>query len=81
MRKRVTKERYWEMLEILPPAVWLNGGFLVGEPWRHNDEGLPMYAAFTTRNGRYYEHSEPMTVRDFRKMLAAPPSALDECEV
>jgi hypothetical protein len=80
MRKRVTKERYWEMLEILPPAVWLNGGFLVGEPWRHNDEGLPMYAAFTTRNGRYYEHSEPMTVSDFCKMLKAPP-ALDECEV
>ena len=28
-----TEERYWEMLEVLPPAHMMRGGFAVGEPY------------------------------------------------
>ena len=28
-------EQYHEMLEILPPAAWIGGYFLVGEPYDH----------------------------------------------
>ena len=31
-----TEEKYWEMLEVLPPAVMMSGSFLVGEPVEHS---------------------------------------------
>ncbi len=57
----VTRDRYWEMLEVLPPAAYLpvaetgyfptiTAGFLVGEPWDHHaTTGAPRYAAFIKR--------------------------------
>ena len=30
--KEVPEKRYDEMLNILPPRIWLGYGFLVGEP-------------------------------------------------
>ena len=30
-----SEERYDEMLGVLPPALWLSKGFLVGEPFDH----------------------------------------------
>lgn len=33
---RVTRDRYWEMLEVLPPAVMGGGAFMVGEPMSHD---------------------------------------------
>jgi len=35
MIKECTEERYNEMLGVLPPALWLAKGFLVGEPHDH----------------------------------------------
>jgi hypothetical protein len=42
-----TKARYWEMLEVLPPAVQRSGGFLVGEPMDH-DAGFDAREKLTT---------------------------------
>jgi hypothetical protein len=33
--KEVDEARYDEMLGVLPPALWLAKGFLVGEPYDH----------------------------------------------
>jgi hypothetical protein len=32
--KPATKARYWDMLEVLPPAVMGGGAFMVGEPMK-----------------------------------------------
>ena len=57
----VSRERYWEMMEVLPPAAYLpvaetgyfpniTQGFLVGEPWDHcAATGAPRFAAFIKR--------------------------------
>lgn len=70
--KRVSEARYWEMLEILPPAVMTGRGFLVGEPWRHDENDRPMFAAFLQlgygESVTYYESNEPMTVAAFRAL-------------
>lgn len=34
---RCTYERWWEMLEVLPPLAWVSKGFLVSEPWSHRE--------------------------------------------
>jgi hypothetical protein len=66
-----TKERYWEMLECLPPTAHCSGGFLVGEPWDHHaTSGQPRYAAFSEIGGKYYASSRPMTRGEFRKLFA-----------
>jgi hypothetical protein len=70
--KRVSEQRYVEMLEVLPPAVFFHDGFLVGEPWDHNAQGFPRYQAFVKHNGRHYEYIEPMTVREFCELLEHP---------
>ncbi len=62
---------YTNMLEVLPPALWIGGGFLVGEPWDHSYEtGAPRFAAYLHRNGRYYTASRPLTCAEFRKAIA-----------
>lgn len=33
--RRVTEEHYYNMLEVLPPAMMHDGAFLVGEPVNH----------------------------------------------
>jgi hypothetical protein len=68
--KECTEERYDHMLGILPPALWLGKGFLVGEPSTHRKckvTGMvrPTYAAFFTSFGRYFE-GDDMTVDEFK---------------
>ena len=70
MIRECSEERYDEMLGILPPALWLGKGFLVGEPADHRrckitKKVMPTYAAFFNAFGRYYE-GDPMTVAEFR---------------
>ena len=65
-----TEAKYQEMLEILPPALWIGGVFLVGEPWDHDfATGAPRFAAYVCRNGRYYEASRPLTTAELRKEI------------
>lgn len=65
-----SEDRYDEMLEILPPALWLAKGFLVGEPFDHRTCSVTKvvqasYAAFFKHKGKYYE-ADNMTVPEFR---------------
>lgn len=70
----VTKEKYWEMLEVLPPAVMGGGGFMVGEPFDHSPEGYPRFEAYRQVGEKYFVASEPMTIRQFREIV---PRAAD----
>jgi hypothetical protein len=65
-----SEERYDEMLGILPPAVMLGKGFLVGEPFDHRTCSVTKvvrasYAAFFQKDGKFYE-GDNMTVPEFR---------------
>lgn len=64
-----SEERYDEMLEILPPALWLAKGFLVGEPFDHRTCKVTnvvraSYAAFFQHKGKFYE-GDNMTMPEF----------------
>ncbi len=54
------EERNDEMLGILPPALMLGKGFLVGEPFDHRTCKVrnvvrASYAAFFQHKGKFYE--------------------------
>jgi hypothetical protein len=67
----VTREQYWEMLEVLPPACMLGGGFLVGEPMDHHaGNGQPRFSAYFQVGNRYLVASRPLTIREFKTMLS-----------
>jgi hypothetical protein len=67
-----TEAKFWEMLECLPPACHVRGGFLVGEPWDHDAvTGEPRFQGFRQRGNVYEIGSRPMTRREFRAQLAA----------
>jgi hypothetical protein len=68
--KECSEERYDEMLSVLPPAIWLSYGFLVGEPSSHRKCKVtgyiaPTYAAFFNAFGRYFE-GDDMTSAEFK---------------
>lgn len=70
-----TKARYWEMLEVLPPAMMAGGAFLVGEPMDHDiATGAPRFSAYRQRGDIYEEADRPMTRAELRAILA-PRSA------
>jgi hypothetical protein len=65
-----SEERYDEMLEILPPALWLAKGFLVGEPFDHRTCSVTKvvrasYAAFFQHKDKFFEAGN-MTVPEFK---------------
>lgn len=65
-----TGDQHWEMLEVLPPACMLGGGFLVGEPWDHHaGNGQPRYQAHIQRGGKYLVSNRPMTVKEFKALF------------
>jgi len=66
-----TPEKYDEMLNVLPPAAWKGGGFLVGEPWDHGSDGRPRFEAFIDTGGKYYVSSRPISLAEFNAIYAA----------
>ena len=57
-----TEQQYREMLNVLPPAKWIGGAFLVGEPWDHDfATGRPRFAAYWHRHDAYLVASRPLT--------------------
>lgn len=61
-----THEKFYYMLEVLPPAKMSGGGFLVGEPCDHHSlTGRPRYSAYAEREGRYFVANRPLTVAEF----------------
>jgi hypothetical protein len=76
--KEVDEARYDEMLGVLPPALWIDKGFLVGEPFTHRrckatGRLTASFAAFIRHRGKSYESEEAMTVPEFK---AFDPSTL-----
>lgn len=64
--KEVTKDKYFEMLEVLPPiyiskieadtgTVEILKGFAVSEPYTENSKGLVFSVFFYNINHKYYE--------------------------
>jgi len=65
-----SEDDYHDMMNVLPPALMVAGGFLVGEPWDHDAlSGKPRYQAFRHRSGRYEVASRPMTRDEFREAI------------
>lgn len=76
--KEVGEARYDEMLGVLPPALWIDKGFLVGEPFDHRrckatGRLTASYSAFIRYRGKFYESEEAMTAAEFK---AFDPSTL-----
>ena len=68
--KEVTKERYMDMLEVLPPAAMRRWAFLVGEPYDHHaGTGRPRFACFKREGGNHYELSCHITHAEFCQMF------------
>ena len=66
-----TATQYNEMLNVLPPAAWIDGAFLVGEPTDHDyNNGQPRFAAYWYRFGCYLVASRPITIKELRAELA-----------
>lgn len=66
-----TAERYAYMLGILPPAMWIAGYFLVGEPTDHcAATGAPRFQAYRKRGTHYYASSRPMTRVELRAIVS-----------
>ena len=62
-----TEEIYHHILEVLPPACWISGGFLVGEPADHHaGNGQPRFDAFRAIGGKHFAANRPMTIREFK---------------
>lgn len=63
--------QYHEMLNILPPALWLGGGFLVGEPTDGDmATGQPRFQGYLeTSAGQYLASSRPMTRAELRAVI------------
>lgn len=75
-----TQHEYQRMLEVLPPALWIGGAFLVGEPDDHDVQtGQPRFAAYWRRGScpeyaQYYRASRALTGRELREQIGQPPS-------
>lgn len=68
--RQTTEEKYDEMLNVLPPALWIGGGFLVGEPWDHDaGNGQPRFAAYRYRDNVYEVANRPITRAEFRQEI------------
>ena len=63
----ITETEYLAALEILPPAIRVDHGFLLDEPTIQKD-GRPCYSPYLHVGGHYYAGSEPMTNQEFRAL-------------
>lgn len=68
--QRTTARKYQEMLEVLPPAYWSGGAFLVGEPYDHDfATGAPRFQAYVQRGDYYFVASRPLTLKELKAEL------------
>ena len=67
-----TEEDYDYGLNVLPPAIWIKGGFMVGEPYDHDaSNGKPRFQAFRQRGDIYEKATRPMTREEFRNEMGS----------
>jgi hypothetical protein len=76
--KKVSAERYDEMLGILPPEIMLGYGFLVGEPYDYRTcavtgQGAQTFSAFVMQGDYegFFEANQPLTKNEFKALDAA----------
>jgi hypothetical protein len=74
MWKRTSRKKYWDALEVLPPAYQDANGFLLGEPQDHDycevDKlVMPRYDACVQKGKRYYVSIRPLTLAEYRKYV------------
>ena len=65
-KEEITKKEYWEMMEVLPPKIMTNKGFLIGEPTTHTKKGA-LYGYYYKENGKYY-YDGLKTVEEFQEI-------------
>jgi len=75
-----TYEAFDYGLNVLPPAIWIGGGFMVGEPCDHDAEtGKPRFQAFRQHgvgpDSIYERANRPMTCAEFREIFSAEVKA------
>lgn len=63
-----SEDRWQHMLEVLPPCYWVKDLFLVGEAWRHTDEGLPQFETHNKIDGKYVVGSRPITIAEAKQL-------------
>lgn len=78
--KKCDEKTYIYGLEVLPPAFWIEKGFLVGEPMTHRVCTVTKvvratYSAFIQLHGQHYEGPD-LTVPEFK--LVDPQRVADE---
>jgi hypothetical protein len=71
-----TQDRYYEMLEVLPPEVMTGLGFLMGEPFTHGTctvtgNTLPRCEPYAQVGERFFVGSENLTVPEFQRLTTA----------
>jgi hypothetical protein len=67
-KSEVSDIKYFEMLEVLPPAEMCANAFLVGEPTTHNKQGQPVYELYFIKDDKFY-YGGLCDSEDFRIML------------
>jgi hypothetical protein len=70
MWETTTEEEYNDMMNVLPPAAYGPGAFLVGEPADHEaDSGKPRYQAYRSRGLLFERSNRPLTRSEFHKAI------------
>jgi hypothetical protein len=70
--QEVTEEKYYEMLEVLPPFAMVSNAFLVGEP---TDYGRDLSGKFNARYSLYFQDNSKCfyggetSINDFKTFL------------
>lgn len=60
----IDADQYQRMLEVLPPARWIGGAFLVGEAMSHDEDGQARYAYYFRRGDQHF-HGADLTIAEF----------------
>jgi hypothetical protein len=67
--REIPESKYIAALESMPPATQTTRGFLFGAA-TGNFAGKPTFTAYLRVDGKFYQGSEPMTIREFRAFRA-----------
>lgn len=67
--QEIDEREYDYLFECLPPILYGQLGFLVGETYDHHAlTGRPRYTACIRRGSRFFRSSRPLTVQEFRDL-------------
>ena len=84
--KQVTENRYWEMLGVVPPAMYIRMGFLVGEPMSHrictvSGKEAETFTAFIENRDGFYECTEALTAAEFKAVKPLELTIVQEAQM